>query len=179
MIDEILNLPIPHRMNQNIINYLGQLHRWSYVNDADKKYKHSFCDMITNPSIKDSGQAIISYMKYSDYKADHTLNFFGDLVYSLIQERSKFKIKDITRLYWNLYTPQSECQLHTDDQNIGKCISAVYNLHTNDGGTLIENEFADSQESQAVIFRSEKVHKGVSSKTSNFRLNLNLVMELE
>jgi hypothetical protein len=63
MIDEILNLPIPHRMNQNIINYLGRLHRWSYVNDADKKYKHSFCDMITNPLIKDSGQAIISYKK--------------------------------------------------------------------------------------------------------------------
>ena len=164
-------------MNQNIINYLGQ-QQWSFVNDSDKKYQHNFSDIVANPSLKDAGQAIITYMKYGDYKADKTLNFFGDLVFSLIQERSKFKIKDVSRLYWNLYTPQSECQLHSDDQNVGKFISAIYNLHTNDGGTLIENEFASSQESQAVLFRSEKIHKGITSKTSNFRLNLNIVMEL-
>lgn len=177
MIDEIIDLPIPHRMNQNIINYLGQ-QQWYYVNDLDRQFKHTFSEIISDPSIKDSGQAIITYMKNGEYKPDSTLNFFGDLVFSLIQERSKFKIKNVTRLYWNLYTPQSECKLHSDDHNVGKFISAIYNLHTNDGGTLIEDQFAPSKESQAVLFRSEKIHKGITAKNSNFRLNLNMVMEL-
>lgn len=177
MIDEIIDLPVPHRMNQNIINYLGH-QEWHYVNDLDKQFKNTFSDIISDPSIKDSGQAILSYMKYGDHKPDDTLNFFGDLIFSLIQERSKFKIKNVSRLYWNLYTPQSECKLHSDNHNVGKTISAVYNLHTNDGGTLIEDEFAPSKESQAVLFRSEKMHKGISAKNTNFRLNLNMVMEL-
>ena len=66
-----------------------------------------------------------------------------------------------------------------DENHIGRFISAVYNLHTNDGGTQIENQFVESKESQVVLFKSEKKHKAISSKTSNFRLSLNIVMELE
>jgi len=177
MIDEILDLPVPHRINEKIINYLGE-QQWSYVNDASKKYKEPFYNIVSNPSLKDAGQAIISYKKYGDFVNNNTLNFFGDYIFSLIQERSNFKIKDVSRFYWNLYTPLSECKLHSDDSNVGKCISAIYNLHTNDGGTEVENQFVTSKESQAVLFRSEKIHKGISSKTSNFRLSLNIVMEI-
>jgi hypothetical protein len=178
MIDELLDLPIPHKMNQAMINYLGTK-KWSFVGDLDKKYQPSFYDMVSNPLIKDSGQAIISYRKYDDCENDITLNFFGDLVFFLIQEKSKLKIKNVSRFYWNLYTPQSVCHEHTDDHNIGKSVSAVYSFHTNDGGTQVENEFASSKEGQAVVFKSEKKHKGITTKTSNFRLNLNIVMELE
>ena len=178
MVDEIFNLPVPHRMNKQIINYLG-LKEWAFVNDSDRKFKNSFYDIISNPSIKDAGQAIISYKKNDNsIITDSILNFFGEFIFSLIQEKSRFKIKEIDRMYWNLYTPSSECQFHFDNNNIGRYVSAVYNLHTNDGGTQIENEFVTSVESQAVIFKSEKVHKGISSKTSNLRLNLNIVMEL-
>ena len=107
MIDELLDLPIPHKMNQAMINYLGTK-KWSFVGDLDKKYQPSFYD-----------------------------------------------------------------------HNIGKSVSAVYSFHTNDGGTQVENEFASSKEGQAVVFKSEKKHKGITTKTSNFRLNLNIVMELE
>lgn len=178
MIDELLDLPIPHKLNQAMINYLGTK-KWSFVSDADKKYRPSFNDVVTNPLIKDSGQAIISYNKGGDFENDTTLNFFGDFIFFLIQERSKFKIKEVSRFYWNLLTPQSVCHEHTDDHNIEKYVSAVYNFHTNDGGTQIEDEFASSKEGQAVVFRSEKTHKGIAAKTSNFRLNLNIVMELE
>ena len=177
MIDEIFDLPVPKRMNQKIINYLGE-QPWNYVSDDSEKYKKPFYDIVSNPLLKDAGQAIISYKKYGDYKNDNTLNFFGDYIFSLIQERSKFKIKELSRIYWNLYTPLSECKLHSDDQNVGKFISAIYNLHTNDGGTQVENQFVTSKESQAVLFRSEKIHKGIGPKTSNFRLSLSIVMEL-
>lgn len=184
MIDELLDLPIPHKMNQTMINYLGKK-QWSFVSDAYmgvtpfKNYPPSFYDIVSNPLIKDSGQGITSYRKYGDYENDSTLNFFGEFVFYLIQERSKFKIKDVSRFYWNLLTPQSVCHEHTDDHNIEKYVSAVYNFHTNDGGTQIEDEFASSKEGQAVVFRSEKKHKGITTKTSNFRLNLNIVMEIE
>ena len=105
MIDELLDLPIPHKMNQAMINYLGTK-KWSFVGDLEKKYQPSFYDMVSNPLIKDSGQAIISYGKYHDCENDITLNFFGDLVFFLIQEKSKLKIKNVSRFYWNLYTPQ-------------------------------------------------------------------------
>jgi len=178
MIDEILDLPVPHRMNEKIINYLGE-QAWNYVADAsEERHKEPFYNIVSNPSLKDAGQAIISYKKYGDFVNNNTLNFFGDFIFSLIQERSNFKIKDVFRFYWNLYTPQSVCQYHTDKQDIGRYVSAVYNLHTNDGGTQIENQFIPSKEGQAVIFRSEKIHKGISSKTSNFRLSLNMILEI-
>jgi hypothetical protein len=177
MIDEIFDLPVPHRMNQKIINYLGE-QAWSYVSDCDEKYKNPFYDIVSNPLLKDAGQAIVSYRKSGDFINNNTLNFFGDYIFSLIQERSNFKIKDVSRFYWNLYTPQSVCQDHSDEHNVGRFISAIYNLHTNDGGTQVENQFVTSKESQVILFKSEKIHKGISSKTSNFRLNLNIIMEL-
>ena len=177
MIDEAFDLPVPSTMNKKIINYLGE-QLWSYCRDNDLKYKNSFYDIVSNPLIKDCGQTIVSYKKYAEYRNDLTLNFFGEYIFSLIQERSKFKIKDLGRLYWNSYTPLSESKLHFDDGNVGKSISAVYNLHTNDGGTQIENQFIPSKEGQVIIFKSEKIHKAIAPKTNNLRLSLNIVMEL-
>jgi hypothetical protein len=177
MIDEVLDLPIPHRVNKNIIDYLGE-RAWYFVNDVHKTYKRPFSNFVYDNSMKDAGQAINTYDKYNPHQSDITLNMFGDYVFPLIQERSKFKVQDIKRLYWNVYTPQSICQFHVDDGNVGKFVSAVYNLHTNDGGTQVGEEIAPAIESQAIIFRSEKIHKGLASKTSNFRLNLNIIMEL-
>ena len=178
MIDETFDLPVPNVMNKKIINYLGE-QPWSYGSDNDTKYKNSFYDIVSNPLIKDSGQTIVSYLKHGQYRNDLTLNFFGEYIFSLIQERSKFKIKDLGRLYWNLYTPSSESKSHFDDGNVGKFISAVYNLHTNDGGTQIENEFIPFKEGQVIIFKSEKIHKAIAPKTNNLRLSLNIIMELD
>ena len=83
MIDEILDLPVPHRMNEKIINYLGEQH-WNYVSDSHEKYKEPFYNIVSNPSLKDAGQAIISYKKYGDFVNNNTLNFFGDYIFSLI-----------------------------------------------------------------------------------------------
>ena len=69
MLDEIFDLPIPHRINEKIINYLGEK-SWNFVNDADRKYKDSFYNIISNPMLKDAGQAVVSYSKYGDYKND-------------------------------------------------------------------------------------------------------------
>ena len=43
--------------------------------------------------LKDAGQAVVSYSKYGDYKNDNILNFFGDHIFYLIQEKSNFKVK--------------------------------------------------------------------------------------
>ena len=177
MIDELFDLPIPQKVNKEVVDYLGK-QKWSFVNDNDEKYSNSLYVISTNPSIRDAGQAIITYAKDKEHKRDNLLNFFGHLVFSLIQERSKFKIKNINRLYWNFYTPVSEMNFHVDDHNPGRSISAIYNLHTNDGGTVIQDNFIYSKESQAIIFRSEKLHKGIAPKISNCRLSLNLVMSI-
>ena len=56
------------------------------------------------------------------------------------------------------------------------CLSIVYNLHNNDGGTDFKNnKIIKSKEGQAIVFNSDYLHKGVSSKNIPVRYALNIV----
>ena len=178
---EIINLPIPKRVNNNVLNYLGTK-KWSFVNDRDEDEKNLISTIVRDNSKKDAGQAIITYNKLHpnpEVDQDNILNFFGDLIFSLIQENTKLKVKEVSRVYWNLYSKSSACLYHQDDKSVDKYMSAVYNLHTNDGGTMIEDKFIPAVESQAILFKSEIMHKDMPPKSDNLRLSLNIVMELE
>ena len=140
---EILKLPIPVLLNNNILNYLQQKGKWDFV--FDTKRKNSF-------------------------------NNFGDLIYFHCKEKSKkFKIEQITRFYWNLYSRSSKCIWHTDERGINEFVSIIYNLHDNDGGTEFESGFIKSKDGEAIIFPSNLPHKGVGPKEYKWRLNLNIV----
>lgn len=178
---ELMNLPIPKRVNNNILNYLGTK-KWSFVNDRDEDEKNLLSNIVKDKNKKDAGQAIITYNKLHpnpEIDRDNILNFFGDLVFACIQEKTKSKVKEVSRVYWNLYSKSSSCLYHQDDKSIDKYMSAVYNLHTNDGGTMIEDKFIPAVESQAILFKSETMHKCILPKNDNLRLSLNIVMELE
>ena len=51
---------------------------------------------------------------------------------------------------------------------------SVYNLNTNDGYTKIEDNKYESNESEALVFKSNKMHFGCGP-TKGLRYNLNIV----
>ena len=55
-------------------------------------------------------------------------------------------------------------------------VSAVYSLHTNDGGTEVKGKFYPSIEGQAVMFDSDVFHRGIPPKKDRHRFNLALVI---
>ena len=94
----------------------------------------------------------------------------------MIDEKSNFNIGLIQRIYWNMYVNSSVMEYHRDQQADNNCISIVYNLHTNDGGTNFKDyETKSSKESQAIVFKSEKLHKGIAPKKIPFRFCVNIV----
>ena len=44
MIDELFDLPIPQKVNKEVVDYLGK-QKWSFVNDNDEKYSNSLYDI--------------------------------------------------------------------------------------------------------------------------------------
>ena len=60
------------------------------------------------------------------------------------------------------------------------CLSIIYNLHNNDGGTNFKNnKIVKSKEGQAVVFDSHNLHKGISSKNIPVRYALNIVCKTD
>ena len=74
---------------------------------------------------------------------------------------------------YNFYHPLSFGKEHIDYDN-NKFYTILYNLNTNDGYTSIENKKFKSNESEALVFNSNKVHYG-SGPTEGLRYNLNIV----
>lgn len=175
---EILKLPIPVLLNNNILNYLQQKGKWDFVFDTKRKNSFNMKQVASPGSFNDAGLARITYSSngLSGTLNDDYLNNFGDLIYFHCKEKSKkFKIEQITRFYWNLYSRSSKCIWHTDERGINEFVSIIYNLHDNDGGTEFESGFIKSKEGEAIIFPSNLPHKGVGPKEYKWRLNLNIV----
>ena len=51
MIDELFDLPIPQKVNKEVVDYLGK-QKWSFVNDNDEKYSNSLYDISTNHQLE-------------------------------------------------------------------------------------------------------------------------------
>tara|TARA_R100001015_G_scaffold2394_1_gene690 strand:+ start:1770 stop:2336 length:567 start_codon:yes stop_codon:yes gene_type:complete len=174
---EILKLPIPVTLNNNILNYLQKQGKWDFVYDRDRQISPNMKQVASPGLFTDAGLARITYSNgLSGTVNDNYLNNFGDLIYFHCKEKSKkFKIEQITRFYWNLYSRSSKCLWHTDEKGIDEFVSIIYNLHDNDGGTEFESGFIKSKEGEAIIFPSNLPHKGVGPKEYKWRLNLNIV----
>ena len=79
------------------------------------------------------------------------LNKYADIVYFTLKKR--FKLGDLEKVNWNYYDSSAETAEHQDESN--DFVSAVYSLHTNDGGTEVKGKFYPSIEGQAVMFDSD------------------------
>ena len=183
---EIFDLPVPKELNKEVINYLGNQGRWSFVFDGNRSFSPQLSEIITSDKKTDQGMAIITYSRNNSVAGttvDHYLNHFGDWIYSFCKERSKLKIQHIERIYWNLYSPGASCLWHVDKDSggvIGHYGSIVYNLHSNDGGTEFEgNQKILAKEGQAMIFPSHLRHRGVAPKKNKWRFSLNIVTKIQ
>jgi hypothetical protein len=176
---ELLDLPIPHHTNLEIIQHLGGV-GWHFANDKPEMFQTPFVNKIYGEGKHDHGMHHTSLENKFGNKGDPFLNNMGYLIYHMCNERSKYKMREPRRMYWNFYTPNAICDWHCDEDTVGHCVSVLYNLHDNDGGTEFKDgTFIQSKEGQALVFPSYLVHKGIAPKTFYHRFNLNMIVHLQ
>ena len=168
-----INTGIPSQTNKKIIDTLFNTSLWRHAKDGSPVYN------INQP---DCGMAIITFGDSIEYTPHEILNVYAGVIFDIVQKNSLIQFKKINRYYWNWYSPGSiGTKYHEDHPNDNK-YSIIYNLHTNDGGTIFkineEEKFEKSVESEAIVFPSKITHKGIPPKKSLHRLNLNIITEI-
>lgn len=164
---KLLNDIVPKTINNKIIHELVN-HHWfiawdSKTSNIEKIFSNKNCGFSVE-TIRDG-----------KINMNSVLNIYGEIIFNIILEKLDIKA-ELNRLFWNMYLKESEGDYHIDNEN-PNFISVVYNLHTTDGGTEIDNIFYNDLEGQAKVFNSNIIHKGFGPKQSNVRFNLNLVFK--
>jgi hypothetical protein len=103
-------------------------------------------------------------------------NVLGDLLLNSYLFKSKYEFKDfqLGRYLWNYYNQSSSGVYHTDSDH-DNYFSILFNLHDNDGSTIVDNEVIDSKLGRAILFNSNTKHKGNGPVKSKKRYCLNAV----
>jgi hypothetical protein len=162
----LINNILPKQINLDIIKLLCE-RSWKIGFDVDEKI------IDTLISGKYAGFIYGSYANEKSY--DDALNIYADVVYKKILE--KFNIKgQLLRFYWNMFYKNHNSKIHKDIPEKG-FFSILYNLHTTDGGTEINNNFFPDVNGQAKVFNSFLDHKGIGPQKDNVRFNLNIVFK--
>jgi hypothetical protein len=173
MINIIKNI-LPLQINKYIINKLCNQPNWCFPHDNENKSREDFFNNLLEDNISNAGFSLVTYDNVSNINVQTDLNLYAEIIFYYIKEKLKFNIHTISRIYWNYYDNSSISNYHIDrPENNFKSI--IYNLHTNDGGTYIENKFFKSNESEALIFNSNIKHKGVAPIKNKHRFNLNII----
>jgi hypothetical protein len=176
---ELLDLPIPSVLNKEVIEYLGKID-WRFANDKPPLFQKSFNQVIEGNRAKDFGMYHTSLEDMHGKNGDPYLNTFGKWVFHLAAQQSKHQMAAPRRMYWNFYTPNAGPDWHCDEDTYGHCVSVLYNLHTNDGGTEFETgEKIYSKEGQAIVFPSHLIHRGFAPKEFFHRFNLNMIVHIK
>ena len=162
---KILNNILPKTINDNIINELIN-HSWSIASSGPNCLK--IFSKVNN------GFSLVT-LKNGIVQMNTILNVYGQIIFNIIIEKLKIKAR-LDRLYWNMYLKESQTEIHTDKLDSGY-FSVIYNLHTTDGGTEINNKFYSDLGSQAKVFKSNTLHRGIGPKQDNVRFNLNIIFE--
>jgi len=95
---------------------------------------------------------------------------------SALEKLNLQNFKNLARIHWNYYLAGQQGVGHTDREE-DNFVSMLYNPHTTDGGTEILGEFYPDVAGQLKIFKSNWLHKGVSSKKDKARASVNIVLE--
>ena len=171
---EVLDIPFPKESNKQILSYLTGHTSWNFATDLGQD--HLIKDNITKQNGNDYGFYRRTFGDVPQNQHDAFLNTMAQTIKFMIDEKSNFNIGPIKRIYWNMYVNSSTMVYHRDKEIEDNCISIVYNLHSNDGGTNFKNyKTITSKERQALVFKSEILHKGIAPKNIPFRFCLNMV----
>ena len=130
---ELIDISFPKQLNKTLISYLISNTAWRFATDLNQD--ELIRDNITKKNGFDYGFFIRTYDVKEQHYRDDFLNNIAQTIKNMIDEKSNFNIGLIQRIYWNMYVNSSVMEYHRDQQADNNCISIVYNLHTNDGGT--------------------------------------------
>ena len=166
MIKTLENI-LPHGVIIIILIELIQWRSWTIANETAE----SPISRVDN-NRPNTGFSIISFHKKYNVNMNAMLNNYADIVYFTLKE--KYKWGALEKVNWNYYDSSAQTSEHTDETN--EYVSAVYSLHTNDGGTEVKGRFYPSVEGQAIIFDSDISHRGIPPKQDRHRFNLALVI---
>ncbi len=164
---KILDNILPQGVNRIILNELIQWRSWTIANETAE----SPISLVDN-NRPNTGFSIISFHKKYNVNMNTMLNNYADIVYFTLKE--KYKWGALEKVNWNYYDSSAKTSEHQDESK--DFVSAVYSLHTCDGGTEVKGKFYPSIEGQAIIFDSDVFHRGIPPKEDNHRFNLALVI---
>jgi|TARA_X000001036_G_scaffold439227_1_gene489573 hypothetical protein len=163
---EIVSSILPQNINQEIIKLLKMTEGWYF--GFDDKTQNSEIETDEGLALRTFGNNCVTNNNTK------TLNMFAYIIASIVSNKLNINFKGLKRVNYNFYHSFSEGKQHIDSEH-PKCVSILYNLNTNDGTTEIGNEKFISNASEAVVFDSNKLHKG-TGPTKGLRYNLNIII---
>jgi hypothetical protein len=175
MIEIIKNI-LPLEINNKIILFLLKSNDWSIA--KDHKNELSLLDDLLKNTGKDYGHSMQTFDEKENIYIDSPLNLYAEIIYSIVKSHTKYKFLKPTRFFWNYYNNSSSANPHIDNEN-NFYVSFVYNLNTNNGGTLIDKQFYTSNVGEAIVFPSNILHNSISQTDVKARFNLNCIVELQ
>jgi len=168
---QIIDNILPQETNLRIIEALSD-HHWFIAADKCTTKRLDKINSKTN-----AGFHIIT-IKDGKVECNSILNIYGLIIFDIIKYKLKIKNASLKRLFWNMYLPNAETEIHVDEDFSGYK-SVLYSLHTTDGGIEVDKVFYPDIIGQAKIFDSHTLHKGFGPKKDNVRFNLNIVFKTE
>ena len=184
---KFINNILPPSTNIDILKLLAEA-KW-YVGVDKKTNNARYNDLISG---KYYGFSYDPYNLQTNKtnpfgQSDYELFLYGKIVFQKVCHELNFKKAKLIRLIYNMYYPHHNTSTHTDviasvEENLHnaygvECYSILYNLHTTDGGTEVDNCFYKDQMGQAKVFPSKINHKGIGPKKDNIRFSLNILIE--
>jgi hypothetical protein len=171
---KIINTGLPQEFNNKIITELAGSHLWRIAIDDSRGALD-----ITKKGKKDTGFSFTTFRENEINQNSSFWNSLAEIIFYIVCAKADIKNATLFRIMYNFYTPSAECNLHLDMPE-DNYFSILYNFHDNDGGTFFkkENKTYPSKASQALLFKSNLIHKGVAPKKYLGRLNLNMICKL-
>ena len=164
MLSIIKNI-FPSKVNKEIIKILQNTPGWYFGFDENEQEESFHIDQ---------GLVLQTFNEDAYIKTDQqTLNMFAFIIANKVCDELSLTFDKLKRVNYNYYHPLSVGKPHIDYSD-NKFYSVLYNLNTNDGYTKIEDDKYESNESEALVFKSNKMHFGCGP-TKGLRYNLNIV----
>ena len=95
----------------------------------------------------------------------------------IVCQKLNIKHYEIKRFLWNMYFPRNYTEYHQDEFT-EEYLSILYNPHTTDGGTFVNNTFYLDKMGQGKVYKSMVEHKGNPPSQDAVRFNLNVLLKI-
>ena len=164
----VTNNILPNETNNKLLYELSNHHWFIAYDNQDNRLGKLFSPIHSGLSIITFNNGINQFQS--------PLNIYGQIIFDIIKDKLKINCK-LERLMWNMYFKNDEGEIHID-QDSKDHMSALYSIHTTDGGIEIENMLYPDVMGQAKVFNSNIKHKGVGPKKENIRFNLNILFKI-